>query len=123
LFRKVKPEALTGFHPRIQLTGAATFDSTRDEGGTFNDVKEVFGEGWTVMEHPLYDLETGKPKGHIRLEKDQSNFGDWLFHGCLAQILLTKPEILRRVYLTVVAEPGKARSVTKTDFALKIVLD
>jgi hypothetical protein len=113
VLQKVPPESHTGLRPRVRVTGAASFASTRDEGGTFNDLKNEFG--WSQEQSfDTFDLNTFVPGQAVALKPDKSNFGEWIFWGCLRTVLETKPDDLSKVWVTVVSEPGKARTVTKT---------
>jgi hypothetical protein len=49
--------------------------------------------------------------------------GEVIFWLALDHVLRTPPDLLKQAFLTVVKEPGKARSVTKARACLKIVLD
>jgi hypothetical protein len=51
------------------------------------------------------------------------NVGEFIFWTCYLEVVSTPPEDLQVAHLVVVNEPGKARSVTKGQAAIKIVLD
>jgi hypothetical protein len=58
-----------------------------------------------------------------RTKDSFESIGTAIFFACLQQVMEMSPDDLRKVYLTIVKEPSKARSVTKGHAALKIVLD
>jgi hypothetical protein len=117
-------EAFTGLatKARVSVSTASSWEKTRREGGTIEAARELLaslpiGEGV-----PVRDLDTGR----IELYKSVKSFdstGEVVFWLALDHVLRTPPDLLRQAFLTVVKEPGKARSVTKARACLKIVLD
>jgi hypothetical protein len=106
----------------VRITEAASFYKTKDQGGTFEETREILerNKGKQVMD---FDYETKLPKGWIS-EKDCESTGDWIFKCALYEIMKCKSkEEFNMVYLCVVSDPAKARSVTKPTAALKVVLD
>jgi hypothetical protein len=71
---------------------------------------------------PIRDLETGVIESE-RNKHDFDSVGEAIFWACLDEVSTTHIARLREASLTVVKEPGKARSVTKGHAALKIVMD
>jgi hypothetical protein len=117
-------EAFTGLRTkaRVTVSTSSSWEKTRREGGTIEAAREILaslpiGEGV-----PVRDLDTGR----IECYKDKSAFdstGEVVFWLSLDHVLRTPEEELKYAFLTVVKEPGKARSVTKARACLKIVLD
>jgi hypothetical protein len=71
---------------------------------------------------PVRDLDTGKIIRYVAPSAFET-VGEFVFWASLDTILRTPHEYLRYIFLTVVQEPGKARTVTKGSACLKIVLD
>nr|UYL95381.1 MAG: RNA-dependent RNA polymerase [Zhangzhou Narna tick virus 3] len=117
-------EAFTGLRTkaRVTVTTSSSWEKTRREGGTIEAARELLaslpiGEGI-----PVRDLDTGR----IECYRQRSAFdstGEVVFWLALDHTLRTPPDLLKQAFLTVVKEPGKARSVTKARACLKIVLD
>jgi hypothetical protein len=116
-------EAFTGLatKARVTVTTSACWEQTRRDGGTVEAARQILeslpiGEGV-----PVRDLDTGR----ITHYPDRSvlTVGEVLFWVSLDHVLRTPEEDLKVAFLTVVKEPGKARSVTKARACLKIVLD
>jgi len=106
---------------RVTVTGAACWEANRREGGTAQAILDLMAK-YEDMPIPIRDLDTGKISEVLRKD-DFESIGTAVFYACLDEVLHTKPEDLRSVWLTVVREPSKARVVTKGVAALKIVLD
>jgi len=121
---KLPEEAFTGLRTkaRVTVTTSSSWEKTRREGGTIEAAREILaslpiGEGV-----PVRDLDTGR----VECYRDRSSFdstGEVVFWLALDHTLRTPPDLLKQAFLTVVKEPGKARSVTKARACLKIVLD
>jgi hypothetical protein len=117
-------ESFTGLatKARVTVSTSSSWEKTRRDGGTIEAAREILeslpiGEGV-----PVRDLSTGR----IECYKDKSAFdstGEVIFWLSLDHVLRTPPDLLKQAFLTVVKEPGKARSVTKARACLKIVLD
>lgn len=107
---------------RVTVTGSACWEHTRSEGGTAQAVLDLMSRYNADKLVPVRDLETGDISECIHKDQFES-VGTAVFWVCLEEVLLTPPEELRKVSLTVVREPAKARVVTKGHAALKIVLD
>jgi hypothetical protein len=105
----------------IRATVAACYEKTRSEGGTLEAISEIVSTG--TIGRPCYvvDLDDGS-----LLETKQLNMenpAEYIFWRCLEEVLATQPEELKKVFLVIASEPGKARSVTKGAACLKTVLD
>jgi hypothetical protein len=116
--------AVTGLatKARVTVTSSACWEKTRREGGTTEEIKTLINSIGPMSQVPIRNLDTGRAE----LWKFQSEFdsvGELIFWVSLDRVLRTPPEELRKAFLTVVKEPGKARSVTKARACLKIVLD
>jgi len=106
---------------RVTVTGSACWEETRKDGGTAQAVLNIMSK-YTDERIPVRDLDTGQVTLWKRVE-DFESIGTAIFFACLQEVLETDPNTLSSAYLTLVKEPGKARSVTKGMAALKIVLD
>jgi hypothetical protein len=127
VMRDLPERAFTGLRTkaRISLTDSACFEHTRAEYGTLHAIQEIVKRGKLKEPVPLRDLQRrGAPIiGKLYLNKDGVSEGEYIFWACLSIVLRTNPEKLRRVSMVIVNEPGKARIVTKSMAALKVVLD
>jgi len=117
-------EAFTGLatKARITVTTSSSWEKTRREGGTIEAAREILeslpiGEGV-----PVRNLDTGQIEEY-RQKSGFDSVGEVVFWLALDHTLRTPPDLLKQAFLTVVKEPGKARSVTKARACLKIVLD
>jgi len=106
---------------RVTVTGSACWEETRKDGGTAQAVLTIMSK-YQDERIPVRNLDTGQVTLWKRVE-DFESIGTAIFFACLQEVLETDPETLSSAYLTLVKEPGKARSVTKGLAALKIVLD
>jgi len=106
---------------RVTVTGSACWEATRKEGGTAQAILDLMSK-YDEMPIPVRDMDTGKVLEY-RHKNDFQSVGTAIFFACLDEVLWTEPEELRKVMLTIVREPSKARVVTKGLAALKIVLD
>jgi hypothetical protein len=116
--------AVTGLSTksRVTVTSAACWEKTRAEGGTTEQVKEMIMSVGAMSQIPIRDLDTGEPS-YWKFSSEFDSVGELIFWISLDLVLRTPPVELRKAFLTVVKEPGKARSVTKARACLKIVLD
>jgi len=124
ILRDLPQEAFTGLATKARVTVAtsASWEKTRKEGGTVEAIREVLGTYSADDPVPVRDLTTGKIIDYIAPTAFES-IGEFVFWASLDHILRTPHEYLRFIFLTVVQEPGKARTVTKGSACLKIVLD
>jgi hypothetical protein len=106
---------------RVTVTGSACWESSRREGGTAQAILSLMGK-YEHISIPVRNQETGNIIEYIPKDNFES-IGTGVYHACLDEVLNTPVEELRKVHLTIVKEPGKARVVTKGHAALKIVLD
>jgi hypothetical protein len=106
---------------RVTVTGSACWEANRREGGTAQAILDLMSL-YDEMPIPERSLETGEIIRFVQKDNFES-IGTAVFYACLDEVLHTKEEDLRKVFLTVVREPSKARVVTKGHAALKIVLD
>jgi len=107
---------------RVTVTTSASWEKTRREGGTIEAAREILATLPIGEQVPVRDLDTGR----VVTYKDRKSFnsvGEVIFWLSLDHVLRTPPDLLKQAYLTMVKEPGKARSVTKARTCLKIVLD
>jgi len=117
-------EATTGLatKARVTVASSACWEKTRKEGGTTEAIKEMLTSVDSCRQVPVRNLDTGRAEAWL-FPDDFGTVGERIFWTSLDQVLRTPPEELRTAFLTVVKEPGKARSVTKARACLKIVLD
>jgi len=106
---------------RVTVTGSACWEETRKSGGTAQAILDIMSK-YEQIHIPVRDLDSGNIIEYCHKDSFDS-IGTAVFHACLEEVLQTSPEELRKVSLTLVSEPGKARAVTKGHAALKIVLD
>jgi len=107
---------------RITVSTSASWEKTRREGGTIEAAREILASLPIGECVPVRDLYTGR----IEKYRDKSSFdstGEVVFWLALDHVLRSPPEELKYAFLTMVKEPGKARTVTKARACLKIVLD
>lgn len=115
--------AFSGLHTkaRFNATASACIEHTCAEDGTVQALAELVAganEGQTVY---TYDLNTGSRLG--RIGKDSPNIGTYIFWACLGKCMEMDAEERSAAFLTMIKEPGKARTVTKTSAYVKVVLD
>jgi len=124
VLKDLPASAFTGLatKARITVSTASSWEKTRREGGTIEAARELL-ESLPVGEQiPVRDLETGRIEYYRSIE-DFDSVGEAVFWQSLDCVLRTPPSDLTVAYLTMVKEPGKARTVTKARTCLKIVLD
>jgi len=107
---------------RITVTTSASWEHTRREGGTVETARELLSTVPPDETVPIRDLETGAIVSR-RLTFRFDTVGECVFWLALDHVLRTPVDDLKVAFLTVVKEPGKARTVTKARACLKIVLD
>jgi len=124
VLNELDDSAFTGLSTksRITVSTSSSWEKTRREGGTIEAARELLatlpiGEGV-----PVRDLHTGRIESYKSKEYFDST-GEVVFWLALDHVLRTPPEELKYAFLTMVKEPGKARTVTKARACLKIVLD
>jgi hypothetical protein len=120
---KVPAYLFTGLQTKARVTVASTasWENTRREGGTVESIRNIILDWNSGMEAEVINLNTGTVESHLK--KGECEPGTYIFWRCLGEVLRTDPEELGKVFLTVVTEPGKGRSITKGAACLKIVLD
>jgi len=123
ILEETPDDAFTGLQTKagVTVSTSACYERTRKEGGTAGAIAEMVSEGNLGRCCNIIDLNNGEFVQEKSLE--ETTPGEYIFWRCLEEVLATDIKELRRVSLVVVQEPGKARSVTKANFALKIVLD
>jgi hypothetical protein len=123
VMRELPDHIFTGLDTkaRVTVTGSACWEANRREGGTAQAILELMLK-YDEMPVPIFDMDTGRVTEYVHKDKFES-IGTAVFYACLDEVLHTSEEDLRKVHLTVVKEPSKARVVTKGHAALKIVLD
>jgi hypothetical protein len=107
---------------RVTVSTSASWEKTRKDGGTIEAARELLASLPVGECIPVRDLHTGR----IELYKSRESFdstGEVLFWIALDHTLRTPLRTLKTAFLTMVKEPGKARTVTKARACLKIVLD
>jgi hypothetical protein len=116
--------AFTGLATKSRVTVAtsACWENTRRSGGTTEAIRQLILSGEAGDAVPVRDLNTGTVEVWRALSHFDS-IGEYIFWASLDQVLRTPAEERRVAFLTVVKEPGKARSVTKARACLKVVLD
>ncbi|QJT73725.1 RNA-dependent RNA polymerase [Botrytis cinerea binarnavirus 2] len=121
---KIPDSAFTGLSTksRVTVTTSSCWESTRREGGTVEEIRRLILSGEAGDQVPVRDLDTGKIQSWKSLQ-DFESVGEFIFWSCLDYTLRTPRDALKMAFLTVVKEPGKARSVTKARACLKVVLD
>lgn len=121
---QIPDHAMTGLSTksRITVTTSACWENIRKEGGTTEAIREILNPSIEGMQYPIRDLETGTILSYVDRTNCES-LGELIFWACLDLVTKTPRVDLRSCFLTVVKEPGKARSVTKARAHLKIVLD
>ncbi|QJT93745.1 RNA-dependent RNA polymerase [Erysiphe necator associated narnavirus 13] len=124
VLRNLPTVAVTGLSTksRVTVTSAACWEKTRREGGTTEQIKEMICAVDPMSQIPLRDLDTGSVNSW-KFQHEFDTVGELIFWVALDRVLHTPPVELLKAFLTVVKEPGKARSVTKARACLKIVLD
>lgn len=117
-------QAFTGLSTksRVTVTSSACWERTRKEGGTTEQIRRILQTVAAGERIPVRNLDTGQIETY-RDADDFNSVGEQIFWTCLDHVLRTPPDDLKVAFLTVVKEPGKARSVTKARACLKIVLD
>jgi hypothetical protein len=107
---------------RITVSTSSSWEKTRKEGGTIEAARELLASLPVGESVPVRDLYTGR----IEIYKSRDSFdstGEVVFWLALDHVLRSSPKELKYAFLTMVKEPGKARTVTKARACLKIVLD
>jgi len=124
VIQNIPEVAVTGLatKSRVTVTSSACWEKTRAEGGTTEAIKELICAVGTMCQVPVRDLDTGKVESWV-FPNEFDSVGELIFWVSLDRVLRTPPDLLKAAFLTVVKEPGKARSVTKARACLKIVLD
>jgi len=124
VFKDLPTVATTGLatKSRVTVSSAACWEKTRKQGGTTEQIKELICDRDPMDMIPVRDLDTGSVTSW-RYASEFDTVGELIFWVSLDRVLHTPPVELRKAFLTVVKEPGKARSVTKARACLKIVLD
>jgi hypothetical protein len=118
---KIPSHSFTGLSTKaaVNVTTRACKEYTRQEGGSLQGVMNFTSLKQAGKRVPVRDLQTGK----ILKETSDLGLGEYIFWSCLDTVLKTRPQKLYEVELIVLSEPGKARSITKATYCLKVVLD
>jgi len=106
---------------RVTITSSACLEKTRKEGGTIEAISDIMIYAKTGQLVSRYNLDTGAKIDRVSI--NDITIGEYVFWSCLNHIKNVSSEELRLAYLTIVKEPGKARSVTKASAYLKVILD
>jgi hypothetical protein len=123
ILRELPDSSFTGLatKARVTVTSSACWENTRKQGGTSEEIRSILLPEDPFEQIPERDLQNGRIVGYFSV--DDRPVGESIFWSCLDRTLRTQPDELTHAFLTVVKEPGKARSVTKARACLKIVLD
>nr|QDB74997.1 MAG: RNA-dependent RNA polymerase [Alternaria tenuissima narnavirus 1] len=124
VLNELPQEAFTGLatKSRVTVSTSSSWEKTRREGGTIEAAREILSSLPIGEQVPVRDLDTGLIRFYRSVEDFEST-GEVVFWLSLDHVLRSPPEHLTSAYLTMVKEPGKARTVTKARACLKIVLD
>jgi len=124
LIGEMPDHAFTGLLTKaaVRVATSACFESTREDGGTIETVRNLTDEGPFGRAVNLIDLNTGKAVGKP-MKLGELTEGEYVFWRCLEEVLSTPLEHLKEASLVMIREPGKARTVTKARACLKVVLD
>lgn len=119
----IPTEAFTGLTTKASLGIKATacWEKTKQSGGTIEAISEIVRGAHEGKVYRKTNLTTGQHEEVCSIA--DSTVGEYVFWACLDTILHIDPILLRRAFLAVISDPGKARSITKAMAALKIVLD
>jgi hypothetical protein len=123
-FEEIPNYMFTGLQTKFAFSvkSTATWDKTVKEGGTIESIREMIEDssGPGGIRAKVRNLFTGKVTHYIRVEDD---LGEYIFWRCLDIVLESDVDDISHIMLAVVSEPGKTRTITKGEAALKIVLD
>jgi len=124
VLNELPKEAFTGLatKARVTVTTSSSWEKTRREGGTVEAVREIITSTDPCHQVPVRNLETGEVESWKSI-RDFDSIGEFVFWSCLDHTLRTPLEELKLAFLTMIKEPGKARTVTKARACLKVVLD
>jgi len=106
----------------IRVTASACYERSRKEGGTVEFIRTLVNEGNLGRKIRISDLE-GLGAVPVYKNLDEVTAGEYVFWRCLEEVLASNKEDLKKAFLVMIREPGKARTVTKGAAALKVVLD
>jgi hypothetical protein len=106
---------------RVTVTISSCWEKTQEEGGTIQAISEIVHLGAIGKTVPKRDLFSGAIVGDVSYTPEDT--GTYIFWACLDEVLKSNPDEINMAALVMVSEPGKARTVTKSTAALKIVLD
>jgi hypothetical protein len=105
----------------ITLTASACWEKTREEGGTLQAISDLLVDARSGRQANVIDLNTGKFLYSFTYERTKE--GEYIFWRCLEEVLSHDPKEISKVFVAVVKEPGKARTITKGSAYLKVILD
>jgi len=120
---RIGDENFTGLSTkaRVQVASTACLEHTREEGGTVQAIKEIVSDGTMGRRVPIRNLDTGK----VESQKTFYDLtpGEYIFWSCLDKLIKTSEDDVSTVFMVLVKEPGKARTVTKGPAYAKVILD
>nr|QIR30283.1 RNA-dependent RNA polymerase [Plasmopara viticola lesion associated narnavirus 4] len=124
ILKELPDSAFTGLatKSRVTVSTSSSWEKTRREGGTIEAAREILASLPIGEQVPVRNLDTGRIESYKNIG-DFDSTGEAVFWLALDHTLRTPPDLLKQAFLTMVKEPGKARSVTKARACLKIVLD
>jgi len=124
ILKSLPDSAFTGLSTkaRVTVTTSSSWEKTRKEGGTIEAAREILASLPVGEQVPIRNLETGRLETYKSIG-DFESIGEAVFWLSLDHTLRSPPDLLKQAFLTMVKEPGKARTVTKARACLKIVLD
>jgi hypothetical protein len=123
LFSTIPDSALSGLstHATMRVTTAACWEATVSEGGTAHTINELVWTGHYGRKCLVRDLSNGKIVERKTLS--ECTIGEYIFWISLEEVLAIQPDELGSVWMVMVEDPGKARSVTKGKACLKVIYD
>lgn len=104
----------------VSVNASSCWEKTRKEGGSLAALQEICAGRDLGVQAIVRCLETGRA---VRYLESDATAGEYIFWRCLDDVLKMPPEERSKIALVVVTEPGKARAVTKSHVAVKVVLD
>jgi hypothetical protein len=111
----------TGLSTKARVTVATTscWENTKRDGGTIAAISYMLLKR-SCYQIPIRNLDDSTI---TKVDKTTLSIGEQIFWISLHEVLTTPLEVLRAVWLLIIKEPAKARTVTKTKACLKTVLN
>jgi hypothetical protein len=123
VFSSIPDSALTGLatHATLRVTTAACWENIVSEGGTAQAINNIVWTAQAGRKCLIRDLDTGKIIDQKTIS--ETTIGEYIFWRSLEEVLTIPPDELAQVWLVMVEDPGKARTVTKGRACLKVIYD